>query len=133
MRSEHATDEVPAPAPEQGIMIQDASAWVLRIGVITSVVVMLVGIAISFLHHSVTVQHMQKAPVDDNLKNLWIGLRTFRGHAVIELGIFLLVLTPILRVVTSMVLFCVEERDWLYTVVTFLVLALTLAGLFLLK
>ena len=35
------------------------------------------------------------------------------GKAIIEVGIYLLVLTPILRVAASMVLFLFEERDWL--------------------
>ena len=76
---------------------------------------------------------MQHAAFDGNLGHLWQGLRDLRGQAVIELGIYLLVFTPILRVVTSMVLFLVEEHDVLYTVVTFFVFVLTLTGLLLLK
>ncbi len=65
--------------------------------------------------------------------HLWQGLRELRGQSIIELGIYMLVLTPILRVVASMVLFLVEEHDWLYTAVTFFVLVLTLAGFLILK
>lgn len=133
MQSEHAASETSAFPPEHGITIQDASAWVLRVGVVTSVLIMLAGTAVSFFRRSITVQDMQKTTLIDNIHNLWRGLRNFRGQAIIELGIYLLVLTPILRVVTSMILFCIEEKDWLYTVVTLLVLILTLAGLLLLK
>jgi uncharacterized membrane protein len=60
------------------------------------------------------------------------GVRHGSGKSIIEVGIYLLVLTPILRVVTSMILFAIE-RDWLYAGVTLLVLMLTLAGLLFLK
>ncbi|MDE3156459.1 MAG: DUF1634 domain-containing protein [Acidobacteriota bacterium] len=131
--SDRAARETSAFAPEGGLTIQDASAWILRVGVVTSVVVMLCGLALSFLHRPVSVDQMQRAAFDGNPHHLWQGLRDLRGQAVIELGIYLLVFTPILRVATSMVLFLVEERDLLYTVVTFFVLVLTLAGLLLLR
>ncbi|HVB38832.1 MAG TPA: DUF1634 domain-containing protein [Vicinamibacterales bacterium] len=131
--TDHAALETSAFAPAGRLTIQDASAWILRIGVVTSVVVMLAGLTLSFVHHPVAVQQMQHAAFDGNLGHLWQGLRDLRGQAVIELGIYLLVFTPILRVVTSMVLFLVEEHDVLYTVVTFFVFVLTLTGLLLLK
>ena len=130
---DHAASETSAFAPEHGITIQDASAWILRVGVVTSVAVMVFGVIVSFMHNGVTVDRMEHATFEYHPSALWHGLRTFRGQAIIELGIYLLVLTPIMRVVTSMVLFLVEERDWLYAIVTFLVLVLTLAGLLLLK
>ena len=133
MQTDHAASETSAFAPEHGITIQDASAWVLRVGVISSVIIMLVGTMISFFHHPVSVQYMEQTALDDNAHNLWRGLRSLRGQAIIELGIYVLVLTPVLRVVTSMVLFCLEEKDWLYTIVTLVVLILTLVGLLLLK
>ena len=38
-------------------------------------------------------------------------------------------LTPVTRVLMSMILFVFAERDWLYGLITLFVLALTLAGL----
>ncbi|HEY1685079.1 MAG TPA: DUF1634 domain-containing protein [Tepidisphaeraceae bacterium] len=133
MQADHLVNESSASTPGHKIAIQDASAWVLRIGVVTSVIVMVVGTTVSFFQHSLTVQYMEHTKVIDSARDLWQGLCNFRGQAIIELGIYLLVFTPIMRVVASMVLFCVEEHDWLYTTVTFFVLVLTLVGLLLLK
>ena len=71
---------------------------------------------------------MQHAAFEYRPAALWDGLCDGRGKAVIEVGIYCLVLTPVYRVVTAMVLFAVEERDGFYTGVTALVLLLTLAG-----
>ena len=113
--------------------IENASALILRAGVLTSMLVMLAGLALSFAHRPLSVEYMQRAAFDGRLSTLWRGLRECRGQSVIELGIYLLVFTPILRVAASMVLFLVEERDRLYTVITSVVLVLTLAGLLFLR
>jgi uncharacterized membrane protein len=115
--------------PTRGITIQDASAWILRAGVIASVAVMLAGLVLSFIHGPLSVATMQRAVFDGRASSVWRGLREGRGEAVIELGIYLLVATPIMRVVASMVLFLFEEHDRLYALVTFGVLLLTLTGL----
>jgi uncharacterized membrane protein len=53
---------------------------------------------------------------------------SLRGEAVIQLGILVLIAVPIARVAVSLVAFLLE-RDWLYCVVTFLVLAILLFSL----
>jgi len=45
-----------------------------------------------------------------------------RGVSIAEVGVFFLILTPILRVVLSFVSF-LRERDWIYVGVTSIVLA----------
>jgi len=40
------------------------------------------------------------------------------GKAIVELGIYILVLTPIMRVAASLVLFVLKERDGLYALIT---------------
>jgi uncharacterized membrane protein len=47
--------------------------------------------------------------------------REIRGKSIIETGIYLLVLTPIMQVMTSMMLLIVKERDWLYAGITLMV------------
>ncbi|MGN6370493.1 MAG: DUF1634 domain-containing protein [Phycisphaerae bacterium] len=125
-------DDQPARPPASDSMIQDASAWVLRIGVVSSVLVMLLGILVSFLHHTVSVRRMQTAAFNTNFAAMWRGVLALQGMSIVEVGVLLLVLTPIMRVATSMVLFLIEERDWFYTLVTLAVLALTLVSLLLL-
>jgi uncharacterized membrane protein len=53
---------------------------------------------------------------------------SLRGDAVIQLGILLLIAVPILRVAIALVAFLLQ-RDWLYCVVTFLVLGILLFSL----
>jgi uncharacterized membrane protein len=123
----------PPRPPHRGIAIEDASAWILRVGVVASVAVMLTGIVFSFIHHHVPLERMQHDRIDFQPRVIAAGVLHGQGKAIIEVGIYMLVLTPILRVFTSMVLFAFEEHDWLYTLITFVVLALTVCGLVLLK
>ena len=117
---------------ERTATVQDISAWILRAGVVLSVSIMLVGITVSSLHNRVSVERMQHSRFDYQLPVLLQGLAEGRGKAIIEVGIYLLVFTPIMRVLASMILF-LEKRDWLYALITFWVLMLTLAGLFFLS
>ncbi|HEX4125917.1 MAG TPA: DUF1634 domain-containing protein [Tepidisphaeraceae bacterium] len=115
--------------PAEQSTIQNVSAWVLRIGVILSVAVMLIGIVISFIHTPPTIDEIKTFRFDHHLAHIWHGIIVLRGRYIIEVGIYLLVLTPVMRVFMSMILFATVERDRLYTVVTLAVLLLTLAGL----
>ncbi len=56
------------------------------------------------------------------------GALALRTSAVMQLGILLLIATPIARVLLSLLAFA-KERDWLYVGITALVLALLLFGL----
>ena len=111
------------------IAIQDASAYVLRLGVLLSVSVMLTGLLIALVHDGATRTDMLQRTFSTDWSALGRGLRAGDGFALMELGIALLVLTPTLRVATATLLFAVEEHDRLYTAVTFLVLVLTVASL----
>lgn len=113
------------------IAIEDTAGWVLRIGVVLSVTTMLIGLIISFAHGDITVNRIESTKF--HFAHLVSGLATLDGYAIIELGVLLLVLTPIMRVAASVVLFAVEERDWTYTVFTLIVFVLTLSSLLLLR
>ena len=115
------------------ISIETASSWVLRIGVITSVVVMLTGLVMGLVRRSVTVYEMEHREFDGHPQDLWHGVTTGSGFALMEVGLLILVLTPIVRVATAMLLFAIEDRDWTYTAVTFAVLVMTLSALLLLR
>jgi uncharacterized membrane protein len=52
----------------------------------------------------------------------------FDGEAVLQLCVLLLVLTPVVRVVFSLMMFA-AKRDWLYVVVTAVVLGALAVGL----
>ena len=126
---QRAYAETSARPPEHGLTIQDASAYVLRGGVILSVAIMLFGTVLTFARHHASIERMDRTPIEVSPKVIWHGLLEGRGQSFVELGVYVLVFTPIMRVFTSMVLFLFEERDWLYAAVTFVVLVLTLMGL----
>jgi len=117
---------------QRQLSIQDFSAWILRTGVVLSVLIMLSGMLVSFFHNGMNVERIKRSTFDYQPSVILDGVRHARGKAIVELGIYLLVFTPILRVFASMILFTFSERDWLYALITFAVLLLTVAGLFLL-
>ena len=58
------------------------------------------------------------------------ALMSGRGQALIQLGILLMIATPVIRVVFAVFAFA-RQKDWLYTGVSSFVLALLLYSLFL--
>ncbi len=58
------------------------------------------------------------------------GLRDRHGQSVVALGLLILILTPILRVAISIVLFALE-RDHAFVVITTAVLSILIASFFL--
>ncbi len=122
------------PVRERGdLEIHQVSAWVLRVGVFTSVSVMLLGLIISMTRNHPDVTKMATQSFNPDYARILADAAHGHGLALIELGIFLLVLTPILRVASSMAIFAAHEHDWLYSAVTLLVLTLTLVSLLLLR
>ncbi len=111
---------------------------VLQIGVVVSSGIILIGLVLFFYQHGQT-----KSPLNvpdyhrytsasyffpHSFKAMKASLRAGQGIGLMTLGILLLVLTPILRVSTSILLF-LRQRDRPMTLVTLVVL-LVLAGSF---
>ncbi len=120
----------PPPARvKDEFIIQDAAAWVLRVGVILSVSVMILGLTLSFIHAPPTIKEMQHVTFNPNPAAMYHGVLAGNAKSIIDLGLLLLVLTPITRVAVSVVLFAVVDHDWFYTWVTLAVLLLTLISL----
>ena len=111
------------------ISIQTASSWVLRVGVALSMLVMFTGLLLALVRGGVSVREMETRAFVTNFSAIGRGVRSWDPFALMELGVVLLVLTPIVRVFAAMVLFAFEEHDQLYAGVTFLVLAMTLVSL----
>jgi len=118
---------------ERRLSVQDASSWVLRVGVVTSLTVMVTGLIRALIDGGVTVQEMETRTFTTDPGRLIHETAGLRPFALMELGVVLLILTPILRVFTAMVLFAFEEHDGLYALVTFLVFVMTLASLLLIR
>jgi uncharacterized membrane protein len=118
-----------APSRAHEDTISQVSAWILRIGVVSSSIIMLGGIAVSFTHGTVSLNRITSDGFDYYPSVIWNLIIHGHGKGIIEAGIYLLVFTPIMRIVASILLFAFQERDRLYTVITLVVLILTLAGL----
>lgn len=108
----------------------------LRIGVGVSVAVMLLGLVVTFAHHP---DYFHSRPALGELTNsreifantlgaVWRGVRDLRGQSIAMLGILLLIVTPVVRVAISVVLFAMQ-RDRRYVLITAVVLALLLTSL----
>jgi uncharacterized membrane protein len=109
--------------------VSEVSAWVLRIGVVASTLVMLLGIALSFSRGHISVERIKTDTFDYHPSVIWDGILRGEGKRIIEAGIYLLLFTPIMRVFMSFLVFAFHERDRVYTLITLIVLLLTLAGL----
>ncbi len=69
------------------------------------------------------------SPYPTTIPGIWAGLTAADPLAVIQLGVLLLISTPVLRVATSVLLY-VGQGDRLFSVITLVVLAILLFGLF---
>jgi len=107
---------------------------VLRYGVLVSAAVVLFGTLLLASSSgtsdtsAILTYHPNQVPhgnYDVSLNGLISGLGSFNSYSWIELGVILLIATPVSRVLISVFLFF-AERDMLYVVITAVVLTLLL-------
>ncbi len=106
------------------IDIKLAIAWVLRIGVFLSIAIVFFGGAIYIYRNGYAIADyhtFKEVPDFVQLGGIINGILTFKGRAIIQAGIVLLVATPVIRVVFSAIGF-ILEKDYLYIGITLLVL-----------
>ncbi len=113
--------------------MQSVIGWVLRIGVYLSIgFVVFGGIFYLYRHGHSIANHSAFKGVPDFISTgsgIIQGVITFKGQAIIQAGIILLIATPIIRVACSAVGF-ILEKDYLYTCITLLVLLIIFISLF---
>lgn len=104
----------------------------LRLGVLIAAGVVVLGAAIYLVRHGGEIPHyrvFQGEPTDLRTVSGVLGQAiAFRGRSIIQLGLLLLIATPVARVAFSVVAFALE-RDALYVVVTLVVLAVLVFSL----
>ena len=109
-------------------------SWVLLTGVTIAAALITVGLLGSFVvgwrGSLIGLPHADVAI--DSFGNLGDGLLAVRPQAIAQLGLLVLVATPMVRVLTSLVGFALE-RDRLYVVLTSIVLAILLASALLIR
>ena len=105
---------------------------ILRIGVLLAVLVALLGGALSLMgdgRSATDYATFHGEPVDlRRVSGIAADAFMLHSRAIIQLGILLLIGTPIARVLFSLLAFALQ-RDLIYVVVTLLVLAVLVYGL----
>jgi len=113
--------------------IQVIIGWILRGGVTVSILLVFIGgILFTYRHGQSIPDYKTFKGVPDfigNFSGIFDGIITFKGQAIIQLGIILLIATPVIRVAFSAVGFLME-KDYLYTAITLIVLLIILASMF---
>lgn len=97
----------------------------LRIGVVTAGSVVALGAILFLVRHGSEIPSYHIFKPDRfnifDFHDLYHGVLTFRSVSIMELGILLLIATPVLRVVFSVFAFA-YEKDYLYVFFTLIVL-----------
>ena len=100
---------------------------VLRAGTVVSVSIVFIGGVLYLVRHGHTIADYRtfKGIPDfvSNPSGIMYGILSFKGQAIIQLGIVLLIATPILRVIFSAIGF-VLEKDHLYLGISLVVLSI---------
>ena len=97
----------------------------MRVGVIIASAFMLFGFVLLLIFWEQNFASFEVFSLD----KVFEGLLSLNPYSFMYLGLLLLILTPVLRVVTSIILFA-KERDKLYTAITILVLLILIASFF---
>jgi uncharacterized membrane protein len=113
--------------------MQEIIGWVLRAGVfISMIVVFFGGIVYLYRHGQSTADYHEFKGVPDfvsSFSGIMNGILTFRGRAIIQAGIILLIATPVIRVLFSTIGF-ILEKDHLYTAISLIVLFIIIISAF---
>jgi len=120
-----------APHDSKSRAVEIVISDLLKIGVSVSLCVVAIGTIVSFVHHPEYLSAqgalkritMSGAAFPHSLRDVFQGIKQFRGQAIVMVGLMLLIATPVMRVGVSIIGF-VWERDWAYVVITSVVFVL---------
>jgi uncharacterized membrane protein len=120
-----------APPPEDDIVSR--ISLLLRVGVIAAAVVLLIGGGVYLVRHAYEeVPNRQRftpePPEFSRPADIAAAALNGRGRAIVQLGLLLLIATPVLRVAYSAWAFA-RRRDWVYVLIPSFVLLVLLVGL----
>lgn len=109
-------------------------SWVLRVGVTLAGAIVLLGLVWYFVQPPAggrgslaTLQDRHAAEIEVSWTSIVDGIRHGDPLRIIELGLIVLILTPMTRVALMLVLFLMD-RDRIFSLVTAIVLAVLLLG-----
>jgi uncharacterized membrane protein len=128
------TSNAPPPnVPPAVERVERLIGILLRTGVLLSLAAVVLGIILTFLHHPSYLSNAQDLPAlvapatgqPHSLPAIASGILAAQGPAIIMAGLLLLIATPVLRVAVSILAFFFQ-KDYLFTLITTVVLALLL-------
>jgi len=113
-----------------------AISTLLRAGIIISLSIVLLGVIIMYAHHpeylhsGEPLAHLKSAEYryPTTLGGIFRSAFAGQGRAIVLLGVFVLFMTPVMRVAVSILTF-VWEKDWSFVLVTSVVLVFLLLSL----
>jgi uncharacterized membrane protein len=112
--------------------IQSIIGNLLRAGVYLSMSIVLLGAFIYLVGHAG--EKIDYGAFDSNkvglhsISSIFAEVLSFKGAAVIQFGLLMLIFTPIARVIMAVVSFFIE-KDYLYVVIGLIVLAIIMVSL----
>jgi uncharacterized membrane protein len=128
------TSAQPQPVPRSAVQMERLIGMALLVGVLLSTIIVSLGGIVYVWRHSKSTVHyrvFRGEPSDlRTLAGIEEDVKSFSGRGIIQVGLILLVGLQVVRVVLTGMLF-VTSRDWVFTGITTLVLALLMYGLFL--
>lgn len=103
----------------------------LRIGVLLSVITSFVGfIKLSLEGYQMPNDYASFEIAEDSIwQSFWTSLMNFEGMGIIQLGILLLILTPLVRIIFALVGY-IKEKDYTYVVISLIVLGIMAVSFF---
>ena len=105
----------------------------LQVGVSAAAALVFVGGILYLTRHATPTtdyRHFSGEPeAYRTLRGVWSEAVALRGRGLIQLGLLVLIATPVARVVFSVYAF-LRQRDWVYVTVTIIVLGLLCFSLF---
>ena len=107
--------------------IQVVLGTLLRAGVIISMSIVLIGGIIFLIHNKgvITDYKVFKPELSkfSSIAEIFKGVSTLHGDAIVQFGILMLIFTPIARIFFAIFSFFLE-RDYLYVIIGFIILAI---------
>jgi len=113
--------------------MRDIMGTLLRVGVLSAAFFVVVGGVLFFIQHPKEIfdfTTFKGEPAKFRQVHLIVKEAfDFRGRDVIQLGLLLLIATPVARVIFSLIGFLIE-KDWIYVAITAIVLTILSVSLF---
>jgi len=107
--------------------IQVLLGTLLRAGVIISMSIVLVGGVIFLIHNNGAITDYKVFTPElskfSSITEIFGGLLTMQGDAIVQFGVLMLIFTPIARIIFAIFSFSLE-KDYLYVLIGFIILAI---------